>query len=108
MKIVNDKEVFLRKVNEVMDFFDFQKVFLTMQALDWKWVNHLIESKFDLKTEARRYLEDMYKYLFSEKLEDQYISTGGFTYELVFDEDVKEGYLLKMSFIVESISSELY
>lgn len=64
------------KIDEVMDYFDFDRVFLVMQVLNWQWEGKVPESVQAVKKQAR--------YLMTECINKNYprIATCGFVVEI--------------------------
>lgn len=66
------------EMEEVLGNFNFERVILVMQALDWEWHNVGVPSLGDVKKEGRRLLRDAIE-------RKAIISTGGFRAE--YNED---------------------
>lgn len=83
-------------IDEIMDFFDFDKVHKVMTMLDWKWaLNNGLEipDKSIIRKHARRLLKEV---LINKKNEEYYyISSGGFKATWQYDE-------LNLEFILET------
>ena len=60
------------QINEIMDWFNFGKVYETMVALDWKWVNET-PSEGEIRKKARDLLKDLVR-----TKNCDVIGTGGF------------------------------
>ena len=88
MKLMNPK------IEEIMNNFDFEKVYRIMKFLDWEWscVNRVPNVK-ELKATARKLLEDL------DSVQSEYIGTGGFVAE-----DYGGNY--RLTFQVEDWNSE--
>lgn len=84
-------------IDEVMDWFDFDKVHKAMKALEWKWAGCLngVPEVPELRKKARELL----KYCL-EAPKDTYTGTGGFVAE-------KRGDLLFLRFEVSSWEVDL-
>jgi len=76
------------KIDDVMDWFEFEKVEKAMVALDWQWRTAAegIPTVQELRREARKRLR--------EAIQSGYSSTGGFT--ATYSHGV-----LKLAFIIE-------
>ena len=85
-------------IDYIMDNFNFGDVYKTMNALDWKWgVSANIPTMAELRQTARRLLEDVSQ----EKVEWEFISSGGFT---AWKYSTKaEGTVLRLCFCVDDI-----
>lgn len=46
------------KIDEVLDWFDFQRVLKVMDALDWAWCGEVPDHEGYLREKARRLLKD--------------------------------------------------
>lgn len=88
-------------IMDCLDEFDFDRVQLVMQHLDWKYADSSdVPTKQDLRRNARKYLQEVIKgVLERNNVGDEYItSTGGFRYEAKLYED---GFVwLRMAFEV--------
>lgn len=70
------------RIDEVMDWFDFNKVSRVMEFLDWQWVYPTdgVPTEADLRQKARELLHMAWDY--SERSnEESFAGTGGFTAE---------------------------
>jgi len=84
------------KINEIIKWFDFEKVRKTMIALGWKWYGSgEYPSIGELVLTAQKHL----KYV-CDKEEDWVISSGGF-------EATKRNGMLTLKFIVEDLDVDL-
>ena len=79
-------------INDLLDKFDFNKVHIAMNALNWKWATaeNGVPTIYELRKTARRLLED----LVEAKITN--ISTGGFTAKFDFIDNEK-CFLLKFT-----------
>jgi hypothetical protein len=93
-----------KKIEYLLDQFDFSRVEKTMEALDWRWYDTPWGSPSvpDLRQTARKLLLLANKKS-EESSQEVTIGTGGFYAEA----DVANDYL-KLSFIVEVEDTELY
>ena len=75
------------RIDEVMDWFDFEKVHKAMVLFDWEW--------FSLKAvpevpDLRKFVRDAMKYTYNEVISGKQMShyiTGGFNIQCIRDED---------------------
>lgn len=68
-------------VDEVMDWFDFEKVHKVMTILDWKWANvDGVPSVADLRKQVRHMMRSLWD------SNNQYTCTGGFMVRLYREE----------------------
>jgi hypothetical protein len=82
-------------IQEVLEYFDFQRVHKVMEFLNWTWGYEEVPSIYKLIKEAERLLTDV-----SKRKEDWYlIATGGF-------EATKCGDSLSLKFVLEQSESE--
>jgi hypothetical protein len=66
------KEVLNNQVDEIMDSFDFRKIELVMQNLNWTWKDSKIPpDEYEIRREARSLMRMAIK-------KGEYVSTGGF------------------------------
>lgn len=92
-----------KKINEVVDFFNFEKVHNVMEFLNWQWQGEGVPEIYELKEAARNLIiETINKTL--ETLEDCSIATGGFEASSYLDENNE--IQCKLAFILEN--SETY
>jgi len=99
-------------VDDIMDYFDFEKVQRTMHALDWKWANTqmAVPSISELKNTAKHLLTSVYnlrKYEYQETHHDVPVTcgTGGFRATALANDDGEIDWL-KLEFIVTEWESE--
>lgn len=80
-----------KKINEIMDNFDFRRVYKVMKFLDWAW--HL-DGKMEVPTESdiRRHARELLERLYQENL--YCVECGGFR-------ATKSNGDLSLSFILE-------
>lgn len=90
-------------IMDCLDEFDFDRVQLVMQLLDWKYADCSdVPTKQDLRCNARKYLQEVIcRVLERNNVGDEYITgTGGFRYEAKLYPD---GFVwLRMAFEIES------
>lgn len=67
-----------KKIDEIIDRFEFDRVEKTMAALDWKWAAHDRAPTRDEMISQARYMLDVVAHSANEPYSD-YISTCGFT-----------------------------
>jgi hypothetical protein len=97
-----DKDAFIiyKKINEVIDFFDFEKVHNVMEFLNWQWQGAGIgvPKVYDLKeTATNLIIETINKTLETSK--DYSITTGGFEASSYLDENNE--IQCKLAFVLE-------
>jgi hypothetical protein len=64
------------KIEEILNNFDFDRVFKTMTFLDWTWLYKGVPSIYQLVVSSKKKLEDSYDYSLEHK-EDWGIHSGG-------------------------------
>ena len=85
-KLDKDALVIYKKINEVIDFFDFEKVHNVMEFLNWQWQGLGVPKVYELKeTATNLIIESINKTL--ETLQDYSIGTGGFEASSYLDEN---------------------
>jgi hypothetical protein len=86
-----------KALDQIMDWFDFEKVAKTMEALNWKWfgAEEGVPTISEIKTQARRLLTQAIK-------ERVTIGTGGF--KASYNHKYKH---LTLEFIVSEWGSEI-
>ena len=93
-------------INEIMDFFDFEKVYNVMQALNWKWsLEDRLEvpETYDIRRLARELLIEAVKKVCEGEAKHT-TSTGGFEACAYRDENNK--IKCKLSFTIDSWENE--
>jgi uncharacterized protein YaaW (UPF0174 family) len=109
MSDIEDKLLEL-KINFIINNFDYEKVYKTMIALDWKWfmknLSYRTPSIDEMKEINRKYLKYVYEFYKSYKDDEiePMVSSGGFYYKII-EEDNEKDFILKMSFEVASTES---
>ena len=85
------------RIENILDFFEFERVKRVMEALDWHWSGAAdgVPSIAEMRKCARRLLEDLEKYPDYDN-----IATGGFVASRITPE------IYKLSFIVESVRED--
>lgn len=69
-------------IDDVMDWFDFEKVHLVMTALDWTWASSYdVPDVPALRKEVRRLMRSLWE------SNNEFISSGGFTVRLCREEN---------------------
>ena len=69
-------------IDNIMDYFDFDKVLKTMIALDWKWVKESHKSIEDLETPSIERIRKTARRALMRAIEiKDYTSSGGFEAE---------------------------
>ena len=77
---MNKSEVMNKQIDEIMDWFDFDKVHEVMTLLNWEWASAKgIPSIQEIRAGARARLR--------EAADRGFCSTGGFTAQRVDDKD---------------------
>jgi len=69
-----------KQIDEIMDWFNFNKVAKTMKALDWKWLDGVPEEPV-IRKRARKLLTDL------KTDKDDVRGTGGFVAHYTKKED---------------------
>jgi hypothetical protein len=98
-------------IKEIMDEFDFDRVYEAMDALDWKWRGE-IPSLYDLRETAESLLRGAAKSRlgdFKDAHHDVAIinATGGFEAKAFCDEDKTKITGLDLAFVVTSWDSSI-
>ena len=91
---------YTKEIENILDNFDFIKVYKVMDSLNWTWVKgdtRYFPDILELKKCAKQLLEQASSEGMKAK-EDFFVSTGGFTVEFFY---LKETKLLKLSFAIE-------
>ena len=65
------------KIDEVMDYFDFDKVAKTMRFLNWNWIIDGIPDSPKIRQQTRLLMNDCYTRLIASGTDEMTISTGG-------------------------------
>lgn len=93
----NTLEVY-KKINKVIDLFNFEKVHSVMEFLNWQWQGEGVPEIYGLKETARNLIiESINKTL--ETLEDYSIATDGFEVSSYLDENNE--IQCKLAFVLE-------
>jgi hypothetical protein len=100
-----------KMIDEIMDEFDFDKVYKAMDALDWKWRGQT-PSIEDLEKEAERLLRGAAEHRLSDWKEIYWESPimngcGGFEARAWCDENKTKITALQLDFVVSSWNSGL-
>lgn len=69
------------EIDDILDYFDFEKVHKAMEALDWEWVSPYglaVPLLGDLRKQARQLLTDAFKKVTPGLNSEFFIATGGF------------------------------
>lgn len=114
MKKLTDLQRELSKaVDDIMQNFEWNKVWKTMVALDWTWAFSTTENKVpsieEIKSCARRLLEETIVKALSQG-QDWSIATGGFEAKVKFYEDedrFNKIPIVELRFIVDSWEYEI-
>ena len=83
------------QIEEILENFDFDRVYKVMQHLDWKWDGDEVPNHYQLIRQARKLLEEAVKYGYNNHHE---VSMGGF--KATFDNGD-----LTLEFIVDKYTS---
>lgn len=97
-KLDKDALIIYKKINEVIDFFDFEKVHNVMEFLDWQWQGVGVPRIYELKETARDLIIKSINKTF-ETLEDYNIATGGLEASSYLDENNE--IQCKLTFVLE-------
>ena len=81
-----------KAIDDIMDNFDFHKVHLVMDFMNWQWKNAGVPDVSELKKLARRLLRDSIN-------EKTMVSTGGFV--ATYEEHDEVGIALDLKFVLE-------
>jgi len=98
-------ELINNQIEEIMDTFDFSKIRIAMEALDWKWSNDIPE-EYELRRSARSLMKSLIDFK-----ESGFISSGGFTTRLTQGVENNEKWLrIDLSFSIEDslLNGETY
>lgn len=89
----------LESVEDILDSFDFQRVQKAMEALAWHWTEaeNGLPSVAELRRQARRLLEDVYRY---QDIPSIIIGCGGFEATRIMEVGDLKKYL-SLKFVVE-------
>lgn len=87
-----------KDIDNIMDWFDFNKVQKAMQALDWQWATseYGVPEEPELRETARKYLQKTIDYAVAQGRKHT-MATGGFVY--TYDPEYSE---LTLTFEVTS------
>lgn len=83
-----------KAIKEILEQFSFRRVHDIMLATEWTWNDDRVPEIYEIKTEARRILRDLYK------RDLKYISTGGFHAS-------RDKHALRLLFVVEEWCADL-
>lgn len=74
-----EKERYLQeRIDEVMDWFDFEKVHKAMVALNWEWIGVGVPEIPDMRKKVREYMRDTFNRVVAGK-NKSFCSCGGFS-----------------------------
>lgn len=88
-------------IEDLLERFNFEKVLIVMQALDWKWVDHSNNSELSIPTIDR--MKRMCRNLLYRTISDKSTGSGGFEarhYLPNGDDDEIEEETFGLSFVV--------
>lgn len=86
-------------IDEIMDFFEFDKVHKAMTVLNWEWRDIGVPDIYEIKKTARQMMYKCYENCVKDK-SSRGLSTGGFRAFCEFEDGVFMG--IELSFILES------
>ena len=95
------------KISETLGYFDFHRVKITMQALDWWWsstrgvpsIDKMVECAYELLVDATSG---------SIRIKGNYtVSTGGFEAEVFWDKDLNRVDGVNLMFVVSQWDCEV-
>ena len=86
-------------IDEIMDFFEFDKVHKAMVALNWEWRDNGVPDIYEIRKKARQIMYECCEYAVKEK-SSRCLSTGGFRAFCEFEDGIFIG--IELSFILES------
>lgn len=94
----------LKKINEILAYFNFDIVAKVMEALDWHWeVDGHIPDEPEMRLHASNLLFQLAKYDESSKhKENRYISSGGFRASLEYVRNIP---FYSLSFVAEEFEN---
>lgn len=87
-------------IEEIMEYFDFDRVHKAMVALNWTWFDVGAPTIDDLKRQARRLLDEVASKIENSDEGQFYIATGGFKASARRYEKSPGGILLELTFEV--------
>lgn len=102
------KKRFQKEVDQVLEYFDFSKVYTAMVKLDWKWYSPssnvpLVPSLENIKARAKELLQEAAESAAMSK--GEYVTgTGGFRAEAKYypkTEDKKSFLWVRLAFVLE-------
>ena len=82
-------------LDEIMDWFDFERVRKTMNALDWKWMDN---PESPTVQELKQKVRELFWSCYDRKAD--FSSIGGFKVRIDYEEDFAE-----CSFVVTSLET---
>jgi len=102
IQIINNMDNISKQeaIEEIIKYFNWERVNKAMIALDWKWSTdegYIIPTVGDLVTQALNLLHSAYDGAMKEKT-NYSIGTGGFYARAFVDEETKNIYALKLTF----------
>lgn len=102
------KNRFQKEVNDALEYFDFEKVHKTMQALNWQWHHpgedgNKVPTIHEIKTRAKTLIQEAAESAVLTKGE-YVIGTGGFRAEAKYypkKENEKSFLWVRLAFVLE-------
>lgn len=93
------------QIDYILDHFNFEKVRVAMEAVDWKWANPMGEPGLSIPTIAR--MRQTARRLLERSVKDSCTGTGGF--EAIYHPDDEDGgEYFELSFTLHHYDSECY
>ena len=90
-------------IDQVMDWFDFDRVAQVMKILEWKWTGIGVPSNPELRSAARSLMTTAAKEMMDENLSQYTTATGGFSTTIYYDP--VHGYEVDLKFILAEWSA---
>ena len=96
-----------KAIDEIIEYFDWNKVHKTMEFLNWTWAttDNEVPTIGQLFNNAVRLLQDAYDGALKEK-QDYMVGTGGFYARAILDNETKE--ITELRLVFELTSWEYY
>jgi len=89
------------KIDYIIDHFNFEKIALVMQALDWGWVPEHGGKELSVPSVSR--LKKTARYLLRSSIDDNVVGSGGFRADYTPEDDA-----FSLCFIIEEHDSEFW
>lgn len=90
-----------KQINEILDIFDFEKVYKTMCFLNWRWgTSHQSPSIQEMKTYVENTLIRLNSELIDKNLESIYSFCGGFYINISRKKKKSKKVFIRVSFVL--------